>query len=256
MTCSTHMKGRIKPLGGYGVPLFGILAVALLAPASAKGTLILSLDEISGPDAGQPGSSATEYDPANTEVSYAGTLGDFSVTIDTGFSNESSPGTEATLDIDTLDVKSLISAPVVLQVTLSDDGFTFPGLPGNVLNLASALGTTFQNSANTDTVTFQSTVSDTNSTVSTGLQTSTSPGGGPVAPGSSAPTPQVPFDWVAASYTLQNVTTLTFSTSGEIENVAGSTSTQVVSGSVPEPASLGTLALGGLMLMRRRRSAK
>jgi len=260
MSYLTNSTRRITSLGRtlirnsrFALPLFGVAAASLLAPTSAKATLILTLDEISGPNAG---ATASVSDPTNTSVIYDSSLGDFSADIDIGFSNESSPGTgaEATLQVHTLEVTSTISTPVVLQVLLTDDGFTFPGSSGDTLSLTSSLNAaTFVGSSSTDMVQFQSTAFDPTA-VSTTLQQSNAPVGGGTGTGS-LPADQSATFVRGTTYTLKNVTTLYFSNANEQENVGGTTTTLDLSSSVPEPTSLSALAIGGLLLMRRRRSA-
>ena len=252
-TCSKLVRrNRFK------LPLLGIAALPFLATTSANAALTLSWVETAGPRAGASGS---DTDITNNVASNFMPFGDFSTSIDVGTSNENTGTTQAILQINSIDSVFVpsgpFSGPVVLQLTLTQDGFTFPGASGNTLNLTSAINSsTFANSSSSDNVTFLSTAFDTSDTATTPLETSTSPGGSSLVPGSGAPAQTVPFLRTATSYTLENVLTLTFSTSGEEENVGGTTATVLGTPSVPEPASLGTLALGGLMLMRRRRAAK
>jgi MYXO-CTERM domain-containing protein len=235
----------------FALPLLGIAALASLVPTSAKAALTLTLTELSGPDAG---ATATASDPTNTEVIYALPVGDFSTNIDVGFSNLNSGGAEATLQVHTLDITSNVSVPVVLQVSLTDNGFTFPGGSGSTLNLTSSVAATFVSSNNGDSVQFQSTAFDNTQSVSTPLQTTVSSGGLGSVAGSLAPDQSVPFTR-GASYSLENVAIMSFSQANEQENVGGTTTTLVSGASVPDPTSLGAIAVGGLLMMRRRRSA-
>jgi hypothetical protein len=253
MTYSTNSTRRIKDLGRFALPLFGIVAASLLVPASAKATLVLTLDEISGPDAG---ATVTESDPTNTDVSYIGPLGDFSANVDIGFSNESSLGSgiEATLQVHSLEVESTTSVAAIMQVTLSDSGFSFPGSSGDTLSLNSfENAATFVDAGTSDKVQFQSTAFDPTA-ISTTLQESDAPSGGS-GTGSAPPDESTTFVR-GTSYTLQNVTTLYFSEASEQENAGGTTTTLDEGSSVPEPTSLSAIALGGLLLTRRRRSIR
>jgi hypothetical protein len=244
----------------FALPLLGMAALASLAPTSAKGVLTLTLTEIQAP-AGDPNLNATATftaDPSNPDqVTDFAPFGDFGTNINIGFSNLTTGSTEAELQVHNLDIQtnSNVVGQVALSVKLSDGNFTFPGSSGSVLTLQSSLSALFDNSAPGDVALFQSTAFDNTQTVSTPLQTSTSPGGVGTVAGSPAPDQSVSYTR-GSSYSLQDVTVMFFSQAGENENVGGTTTTLSTGSSVPEPTSLGALAIGSLLMMRRRRSAK
>src|SRR5271156_4273947 len=156
MSPMTYFNGALIRKSRIGLAMLGMTALAALAPA-AKGALVLTLTELAGPSAG---ATATVSDPTNTEVIYALPIGDFSTNIDVGFSNLNTGTSEATLQVHTLDITSNVAGPVVLQVQLMDNGFTFPGVSGSVLTLSSSLAATFEQSNAGDSVLFQSTAFD------------------------------------------------------------------------------------------------
>lgn len=239
-------------LGAQSLLASALVASGLYFAAPASAALVLTLDELSGPAAG---AHASFTDSTNTQIIDTSAFGDFLTNIDIGLSNLNAGGSEAVLQIHELDIKSNVSQPVTLQITLSDNGFTFPGVSGDLLSLTSAVGSTFTNSGTGDTVTFKSTASDdTSSTVlgSTPLQTVISTGGA-AAQEDSAPDQTVAF-LRGTSYTLTSVTTMTFTAPFEEINAGGTTTTLAASSNIPEPATAALALIGGAaMLLRRRR---
>jgi hypothetical protein len=254
------MLGRTHKarFGGRWIALGSVVASSLYMAAPAKAALMLTLTELAGPNMGTTAPVTVSALPATpTQVIYSLPFGDFSTNINVGFSNATVGGTEAQLQVNVLDITSNTDvAGAVLQVTLTDSGFNFPGTPGTTLSLTSAVnGSTFTKSTTGDTVTFQSTAFDSSpQSVSTPLQTVVSPGGDAAASGSHPADQTVPFTR-GATYGLTNVTTLTFSRAGEAENVGGTTTTLVAT-NVPEPTSLAMLGVSSLFLMRRRRATQ
>jgi hypothetical protein len=234
------------------------LAGALCVTGSANAALMLTLTELSGPNAGTTAPLTVTALPATpTQVIYASAFGDFSTNINVGFSNATLGGGEAELQVNVLDITSNTDVTgAVLQVTLSDTGFTFPGVSGSTLSLTSAVAnSTFTKSTNGDAVTFQSTAFDSSpQSVSTPLQTVVSPGGDAAVSGSHPADQTVPFTR-GTSYGLTNITTLTFSRAGEAENVGGTTTT-LTSTSVPEPTSAMVLLAGSALLLGRKRATR
>jgi hypothetical protein len=248
------MSRRNARLGGCLLAA-SFAACALCFAAPARAVLVLTLDEISGPDAG---AHSVVSDPSNTQIVDTTPFGDFLTNIDIGVSNLNTPGPEAVLQIHELDIKSSVTAPVVLQITLADNGFNFPGNSGDTLTLTSAVGSTFTNSAAGDTVAFQSRAIDDNTSVVLGItpgQTITS-SGGLAAQADSAPDKSVVFTR-GASYSLVNVTTMTFSLGTEEINAGGTTTTLLGSNNIPEPTTAALALIGGsAMLVRRKRSGE
>jgi hypothetical protein len=239
------------------LPILGVAALAFLAPTPAKGALVLTWTETQGPDAGAHGSMS---DPSNTIDVNSAPFGDFSTNVNVGVSNLNTGSTQAVLQINSIDStfqpssSGPFSGPVTLVITLTDNGFSFPGTSSSALNLVSAINSsTFVNSSAGDSASFYSIASDSPSNiVSTGVSTTTSPGGSSATPGSGAVDQSATFTRQASTYTLESILTLNFSIIGEQENVGGTTTTQVATGNVPEPTSLSALAIGGLLMMRRR----
>jgi hypothetical protein len=240
------------------LPLLGVTTLAFLAPTPAKGALVLTWNETQGPDVGAHGSMS---DSSNTIDVNSAPFGDFSTNVNVGVSNLTTGSTQAVLQINSIDstfqpsASGPFSGPVTLVITLTDNGFSFPGSSGSALNLVSAINSsTFVNSSAGDSASFSSIASDSGpgNTVSTAASTTSSPGGSSAIAGTGATDQSATFTRQASTYTLESILTLNFSTIGEQENVGGTTTTQIATGSVPEPTSLGALAIGGLLMLRRR----
>jgi hypothetical protein len=222
---------------------------ALAGGRQANASLTLTLSE--------PGFSPQTYtDTTDTgAISYFGDYGTFSTNFVVGESNKLTGGVTtgvASLQIESLNVVSLglgSGTPETLTVTLSDNGYTFPGTTGSTDKLGSSVGGTFTSPNAGDSVTFMSSVVSPATT--TGLQAYTAPA---TVVGttsfSSVATPVTFLD--PSTYSLTNVTTITLSSSGESANVSGSTT---VTAAVPEPATASLAAVAGLALLRRRRAA-
>ncbi len=210
----------------------------------ADGALTLTLSE--------PGFAAlTVTDAANTgTISYVGSYGTFQTSFTAGLSDRlTSSSTDATLQLQSLDVKSTSTAATPLTLTLSDDGYAFPAATGSTVSLDSAFGGSVTMGTAGDSVAFQSYVLSPATT--TGAQTYTASVNDPGTTSFSRNVTPVAFIR-PATYSLENVTTISLSGAGEQANLSGTTS---VSTAVPEPttaAVVGTLVLGGLGVRRRR----
>lgn len=227
--------------------LAGAIAASAMFVSSAKAALTLTLSETGF-------APSTLTDSGNTgQVTFNGSYGDFSTNIVVGSSNklDPTPGPLAQLEIQTLDITKVGNAgSKTLTVTLTDDGYTFPGSTGTSDTLSSTVGGTISNGTAGDSVTFQSFAQPSGATP--GLQTFTAvtPTGGS---NQSFNLPIISTNFTrGATYTLSNVTTISLSNGNESTNVSGSTTV----GAVPEPASAALLALLGTGLLGRARRSK
>jgi hypothetical protein len=233
----------------------GAVLAGLLFTGSAKAALVLTLTELSGPHAG---ATYTQTDPTNTAVIDVTPFasGDFSTNIDIGSSDLNTGVTQASLQIQYLNITSNVAGPVSLEISLSDNGFTFPGVPGDLLTLGSSASATLTNSKTGDTLTFQSQAYDGINTYTDPLQSLTVTNG---STGTQAlPTNNVStsfyWDSAASAYSLADAATLNFSQAFEQENFNGTTVTTLSTTAVPEPVSAILLAPVMLLLGRRKRN--
>ena len=107
--------------------------LALFSVNQAKGNLMLTLVETGF-------APVTVIDTLNTgALSFFGTYGDFQTNFVAGVSDKlnSPPPSAATLQIQSINVKNLSSAGLTktLSLTLTDDGYTFPGVTGSSMRL-------------------------------------------------------------------------------------------------------------------------
>jgi len=220
--------------------------VAAIAPSS-RAALILNIDNGATivTDNGAGDSDPTVGRINNTTTSASG----YSVVITLATSN--SPGTAAggILQINSLDVQNGGTGPATLDLRVSDTNFTQPGTNGTQMLLASSMGGTFTCGVIGNSVTFQSSADPANgqpaSAVNTPVLTFTK---------STALTSE-PFNgnnsvlWNrgAGAYSLADHVVINLSAGGQL-NVTGATNATAV----PEPASLGLLALAVPFLARRR----
>jgi hypothetical protein len=232
----------------------GLLLAATYCARSTQAALTLVISE---PGAAVPPAPITVTDMTNSgNVSYNGTFGDFQTTLDFGYSNKTtaSGAQQATLEITSIDITSLASSgnAETLVLTLTDNGFTFPGTSGSTLQLGSAITGTFTPPTGTEGVSFQSFETTTNST--TGLQTAMPSLVPPIGQFNSVATP-VSFNR-GTTYGLENVTSITLAGGADLTDVSGSTTVTATSSSVPEPMTAGLVLVGGAIVSfyRPRRS--
>jgi hypothetical protein len=247
---------KVKNIAAAGMFLAGI-AVSVGARA-ALSPMVLTITETQGPNIGQ---SDTYY--GNT----AGTLvvdsaafpspsnADFVTNLELGSSDLSNGTNEASLQVDYVNIASTVAGPLTLKISLTDSGFTFPGAVGSQLQLSSSAGATLVNYTTGDTLTFQSTASDSGGSVSTPLQTLVVPSSATATTlDLSAPDVSSLFTRTDASYTLSSVATLNFSQPFEQENFNGTTATTLAPSSpIPEPSSAALLIPVAVLLTTRSR---
>ncbi len=131
------------------LPILGVTALAFLAPTPAKGALVLTWTETQGPAAGAHGSMS---DPSNTIDVNSAPFGDFSTNVNVGVSNLNTGSSQAVLQINSIDStfqpssSGPFSGPVTLVITLTDNGFSFPGTGSSALRLSPALPLTLPHS--------------------------------------------------------------------------------------------------------------
>jgi MYXO-CTERM domain-containing protein len=228
---------------GRALVVAGALIGGLTA-ASARAALTLTLSE--------PGFAPVTGTASGNTDTFFGSYGDFSTNIVVGFTNSATPSAAAELQIQTLNViNNNQTGTKALTISLTDTGYTFPGVPGQPLRMTSSIGGTLTSPVAGDTITFQSTATPTGGPVlstSTPPQTYVAPTTTPGAVGFSVPDANVLFTQTG-SYSLSNQLVLSLASSGETANLSGSTTVTAV----PEPTILAAAAVAGLGLLRRRR---
>ena len=169
-------------------------------------------------------------------VVFAGTFGNFTLSLDTGISAVSA--NDARLSTTTNSTRDTVGGAKTLTITVSDN-FAQPNAPSTLTsNLSSTL-------ISGGSVSFQSFL---NATSTTKVTLTTAPG--------TASSPPVSVLGTSAPFTLSNVTTITLGALGS----ANSTGTTDALAAVPEPASivalLSAVPIIGIGAMMRRRKAQ
>jgi hypothetical protein len=248
----------LKTVGSYRVRQVALACAALVGgfsmAAPAKGALVLSFAEGSTTVFAPP--ATINNGIAATTVTTINTLPSFSINIASATSNAPSvSGIEAYLEESDIQItdSAQTNVPVSLTVTVSDTGYQVPSVPGNLMQLSSALGGSITAIGNaSDTVSLTSTVTPTGGPPqSTTGQTSTITQSN-VAQGFNVPNAQ--FDFLRSGiFDLSNVIVINLSNSGDSFTIAGQTTVVPV----PEPASCALALLGAssMLLGRRRRLA-
>jgi hypothetical protein len=247
------MRNLFRSFGGHRVALVcAALAGATSMAAPAKGALVLSFTEGSTTVFAPPASINNGV--AATTVTTINTLPSFSINIASATSNApSASGIEAYLEESDIQItdSAQTNVPISLTVTVSDTGYQVPSVPGNLLQLSSALGGSITAIGNaSDTVSLTSTVTPAGGpSQSTTGQTSTINQSN-IAQGFNVPNAQ--FDFLrSGTFDLNNTVVINLSNSGDSFTIAGETTVVAV----PEPASCALVLLGstGMLLGRRRR---
>jgi len=201
---------------------------------------------------------AGDSDPTVGQISYtapAATFADFDVSGLTATSN-SGGVTLANLTMGgTVARTTTTGGDLSLLLEATDTGFSVPSLPPNAIS--SSAGVTFTNAANGNTSVFQSFGDDANAAFSHSTPTPPIPLTATGAPTESLSgnAPSTNFG-ASAPFSLTNQTFVTLSqNSGATVRQAGISGSTTVT--VPEPASIALVsigALGGLVVLRRRKA--
>jgi hypothetical protein len=230
-----------------GGTICGLLAAGAMFAPTARAALMLNVGGNIVTDNG-----AGDLDPTVGTINNTTNVGGFGVAITIGESNSPGNGTAGLLQISNLSIENQTGGTGSLTITASDTGYTAPGTAGVPMTLESDMGGTFSKGAAIgNSVTFQSFADPLNS-----------------QPTAANPTPLLTFNKAtsnttesfsgstqgafthgAGAYSLSNVTTITLAAGGQV-NLSGTTTASAV----PEPATLGLLAMGGLLAARRRRN--
>ncbi len=234
--------------------LASALVMLPLWNSTARALFILTLQSgasnVSTTDNG-PG----DLDPTIGSIVYSGAVGAFSTNITIGYSNSPGDSGGGVLQISSLDARNTSAGQATLTATLQDTGFTQPSSPS--LQLASSIAVTDLLSTAGDGFTFQSYADPSNAqggtAVTTGLQSFSLPTTStPISDNNTATPANFP---AGGPYSMMNVSTITLSASGEL-NESGTTTVKTSPG-VPEPTSLALASAAGLMLfLARRRHAR
>ncbi len=245
------------------------LAAATILGAAARSACAATFEITLGATGASPvtilDNSPGDTNPAPGQITWSGSIGNFSTVVTAGTSN--SPGADglAILQTHSISVRETSAERDTLTVAISDIGFNNP--LGQGLTLGSSFAGTFLSAVPGESVSFQSFADSSNTPfgeeTTAGLHTAT------LAHGSPVPVAFTTADRSAAfgstgPYSMTDITTITLSQNGEA-NVAGTTDVTELPGApvgqgsaVPLPAAvwsgLSLLGLLGMGAKLRKRS--
>jgi len=229
--------------------------VSASAARTAKATLEMTLSTSDGASPITVVDNGTgDTNPAVGQITFAGAIGNFSTVITAGTSNSPGANGVSILQTHNISVRDNTASRDTLTFSMSDTGFTNP--VGNSLQLGSSFAGTFLSSTSGENVTFQSYADNSNTqfghATTSGLHSASLTNGSPAPVSFSTPDRTAAFS-STGPYSLTDVTTISLSQNGQA-NVSGTTDVIAGAGApVPEPASLGVLALGSAALLAKRR---
>ncbi len=209
--------------------------------------------------------SAGDTNPAPGQITWAGSIGNFSTVVTVGTSNSPGANGLAILQTHTISLRENSFERDTLTVAISDIGFNNP--LGQGLTLGSSFAGTFLSAVSDESVSFQSFADSSNTpfgqATTAGLHTAILAHGSPAPVAFITADRSAPFS-SAGPYSMTDITMITLSQFGQA-NVAGTTDVYESPGApvgqgsaVPVPAAvwsgLTTLGLLGIGAKLRKRS--
>jgi hypothetical protein len=217
--------------------------------AVSNAALILNINNgaVVVTDNGAGDSDPTVGRIANTTTSAAG----YSLAITLGTSNSPGSTTAGLLQINSLNVENGAN-PAVLDIRLSDTGFTNPGGAGTPMTLQGSVGGTYTGGSLGNSVAFQSFADPANGQPAAAVSTPnlTFTKATPLLSEPFSGSNAVAWARAAGPYSLAEHLVITLSANGQVQ-IAGATNATAV----PEPASIGLLGLSAVAALARRRRA-
>lgn len=233
-------KLKFLKLATAGVVVaMGVVAV----PAGAAPILTLS----------EPGFTPMSGTVSGNNVTFSGNYGDFATNFIIGVSNSNTATTSGQISITDLSIVNTSAATTgskVLTITVSDNGFTLPGVVGQRLQLVGGLGGGLSGAVAGDKISFIATATpSTGAAATTGTQTFTATTLTSTNTSFNIPAASATFTQ-SGSYTIADQIIVSLTAPNASANLAGLTTVGIAP--VPEPVGLSIAAVAAMGLLRRR----